>query len=404
MESPASTKPLSSGAAALKRFKVLDLTRIRSGPACVRLLADFGAEVVRIEPPPGLDPNASTGAGRDHSDMLNLHRNKRALTLNLKAPEAREIFYKLVAQSDVVVENYRPDVKFRLGLDYETLAAVNPRIVLASISGFGEDGPYRERPGFDQIAQGMGGLMSVTGLAGQGPVRAGIAVADMSAGVFAATGVLIALLERETSGLGQWVQSNLLQSMIHLSDFQAARYLMDGEVPAQSGNDHPVSTPMGTYQASDGYFNIGVSGPKQFRALCEAVGRPDLRDEPRYQQNPGRLADRQALNAALNACFATQTTSHWVATLNAVGVPCGPIYNMQQVFDDPQVQQLQVAVPLKHPRRGDIRVVAQPMKLSRTPPVVRFTQRELGEDNDDILTQLGYSAEAIGHLKKKKVI
>ena len=397
-------KPLSSDSLALKRFKVLDLTRIRSGPTCVRILADFGAEVIRIESPPGLDPNEGTLGGRDTFDMLNLHRNKRGLTLNLKEPEAKEIFYKLVAQSDVVVENYRPDVKFRLGLDYDTLAAVNPRIVLASISGFGEDGPYRKRPGFDQIAQGMGGMMSVTGIPGQGPVRAGIAIADSGTGVFAATGVLIALLERETSGKGQWVQANLLQSMIHLCDFQAARYLIDGEIPEQAGNDHPFATPMGTYQASDGYFNIGASGTNQYRALCEVLGRLDLRDEPRYQKNPGRLADREFLNAELNKGFATQTTAHWVHALNEAGVPCGPIYNMAQVFEDPQVEQLQAAVPLKHPRRGDIRVVAQPFKLSRTPSAVSFTQRELGEDNDDILSQLGYSAEAIEQFKTKKVI
>ena len=397
-------KPLSSDSLALKRFKVLDLTRIRSGPTCVRVLADFGAEVIRIESPPGLDPNEGALGGRDTYDMLNLHRNKRGLTLNLKEPEAKEIFYKLVAQSDVVVENYRPDVKFRLGLDYDTLAAVNPRIVLASISGFGEDGPYRKRPGFDQIAQGMGGMMSVTGIPGQGPVRAGIAIADSGTGVFAATGVLIALLERETSGKGQWVQANLLQSMIHLCDFQAARYLIDGEIPEQAGNDHPFATPMGTYQASDGYFNIGASGTNQYRALCEVLGRLDLRDEPRYQKNPGRLADREFLNAELNKGFATQTTAHWVHALNEAGVPCGPIYNMAQVFEDPQVEQLQAAVPLKHPRRGDIRVVAQPFKLSRTPSAVSFTQRELGEDNDDILSQLGYSAEAIEQFKTKKVI
>lgn len=397
-------QPRSSDSLALKRFKVLDLTRIRSGPTCVRTLADFGAEVIRIESPAGLDPNEGALGGRETYDMLNLHRNKRGITLNLKEPEAREIFYKLVKQADVVVENYRPDVKFRLGIDYDTLAAINPRIVLASISGFGEDGPYRKRPGFDQIAQGMGGMMSVTGMPGQGPVRAGIAIADSGAGVFAATGILIALLERESSGRGQWVQSNLLQSMISLCDFQAARYLIDGEVPEQSGNDHPFATPMGTFRSSDGYFNIGASGTNQYRALCEVIQRLDLRDEPRYQQNPGRLKDREFLNAELNAAFAQQPTAHWVEALNHAGVPCGPIYNMQQVFEDPQVQHLKAAAPLQHPRRGDIRVVAQPFTLSRTPSAVSFTQRDLGEDNDDILTELGYTPEAIAQFKLKKVI
>ena len=396
--------PHSSGSQALKRFKVLDLTRIRSGPTCVRTLADFGAEVIRIESPAGLDPNEGALGGRETYDMLNLHRNKRSITLNLKEPEAREIFYKLVAQSDVVVENYRPDVKFRLGIDYDTLAAINPRIVLASISGFGEDGPYRKRPGFDQIAQGMGGLMSVTGEPGQGPVRAGIAIADSGAGVFAATGILIALLERENSGRGQWVQANLLHSMISLCDFQAARYLIDGEIPEPAGNDHPFATPMGTFKASDGYFNIGASGTNQYRALCEVLGRTDLRDEPRYQKNPERLKDRAYINAELNKGFAQHPTAHWVQALNDAGVPAGPIYNMQQVFEDPQVQHLQAAVPLKHPRRGDIQVLSQPFKLSRTPSAVSFTQRDLGEDNDDILSELGYSTDTIAQFKLKKVI
>ena len=396
--------PRSSDSQALKRFKVLDLTRIRSGPTCVRTLADFGAEVIRIESPAGLDPNEGALGGRETYDMLNLHRNKRSITLNLKEAQGHEIFCKLVAEADVVVENFRPDVKFRLGIDYDALAAINPRIVLASISGFGEEGPYRKRPGFDQIAQGMGGMMSVTGMPGQGPVRAGIAIADSGAGVFAATGILIALLERESSGRGQWVQSNLLHSMISLCDFQAARYLIDGEVPEQSGNDHPFATPMGTFKASDGYFNIGASGTNQYRSLCEVLNRLDLRDEPRYQKNPERLKDREFLNAELNKGFASNTTAHWVEALNEAGVPCGPIYNMQQVFEDPQVQHLQAAVDLKHPRRGDIRVLSQPFKLSRTPSAVTFTQRELGEDNDEILGELGYSPETIAQFKTKKVI
>jgi crotonobetainyl-CoA:carnitine CoA-transferase CaiB-like acyl-CoA transferase len=239
---------------------------------------------------------------------------------------------------------------------------------------------------------------------GQGPVRAGIAIADSGAGVFAATGILIALLERESSGQGQWVQSNLLHSMISLCDFQAARYLIDGEIPEQAGNDHPFATPMGTFKASDGYFNIGASGTNQYRALCEVLNRLDLRDEPRYQKNPERLKDREYLNAELNKGFATQTTAHWVQALNDAGVPCGPIYDMQQVFDDPQVQHLNAAVPLKHPRRGDIRVLSQPFKLSRTPSAVSFTQRDLGEDNDAVLSELGYSPDAIDNFKSKKVI
>ncbi|NDD11622.1 MAG: CoA transferase [Betaproteobacteria bacterium] len=393
-----------SDSQALRRFKVLDLSRVRSGPTCVRVLTDFGADVLRIESPPGVDANEGGLGGRDTYDMINLHRNKRSITLNLKQPQAKEIFFKLVKDADVVVENFRPDVKFRLGIDYETLAQINPRIILASISGFGEDGPYRTRPGFDQIAQGMGGLMSVTGLPGQGPVRAGIAIADSSTGVFAAMGILIALLERETSGKGQWVQANLLQSMVSLCDFQAARYLIDGVVPEQAGNDHPFATPMGRFASSDGFFNIGVSGTLQFRSLCELIGRLDLRDEPRYQTNPERLVDRALLNDIFAAEFIKHPTDYWVKLLNDAGVPCGPIYNMQQVFEDPQVQHLGIATPVHHPKRGDVKVVSQPIKLSRTPASVTQTQPELGAQNHEVLKSLGYSDAQITEFQQLKVI
>jgi crotonobetainyl-CoA:carnitine CoA-transferase CaiB-like acyl-CoA transferase len=390
--------------AALGRFRVLDLTRVRSGPTCVRVLADFGADVIRIESPPGLDPTQGTLGARDSSDALNLHRNKRSITLNLKEPQARQIFQRLVQTADVVVENYRPDVKTRLGLDYDTLAAINPRIVLASISGFGQDGPYQKRPGFDQIAQGMGGLMSITGFEGQGPVRAGIAVADSTTGLFSAIGILTALLEREQSGRGQWVQANLLSSMIALCDFQAARYLIDGVVPPQAGNDHPVTTPMGAFQSSDGYFNLGVGNTQQFRTLCDLIDRPDLRDKPEYQANAGRLKDRALLATELGRAFARRTTQEWVDLLNDAGVPCGPIYDMQQVFEDPQVQHLPTTTTLQHPRRGPIRVLNQPVILSRTPARVTQTQCEAGEHNRDILGQLGFSDSDIEQFIQQKVI
>ena len=302
---------------ALKRFRVLDLSRVRAGPTCVRMLADFGADVIKVESPPGVDPNDGLSGNRDGYDMQNLHRNKRSITLNLKTDEGREVFMRLVKDADVVVENYRPDVKYRLGVDYEKLRAVNPRIVLASISGFGQDGPYVKRPGFDQIAQGMGGMMSITGEPGAGPMRAGIAVADSSAGLYAALGIMTALLERETSGQGQWVQSSLLHAMIAMADFQAARYLMTGEIPPQAGNDHPTSTPMGAFKSNDGYFNIGASGTAQYRALCDAIERPDLRDDPRYEKNDGRYKDRPRINAELNKEFGKNTTQYWVDKLNA---------------------------------------------------------------------------------------
>ncbi|MDP1952098.1 MAG: CoA transferase, partial [Betaproteobacteria bacterium] len=281
---------------ALSRFRVLDLSRVRAGPTCVKQLADFGADVIKIESPPGVDANEGMGGPRNGPDFQNLHRNKRSMTLNLKLPEGREIFARLAKKADVVVENYRPDVKYRLGLDYESLKAINPRIILASISGFGQDGPYLDRPGFDQIAQGMSGLMSVTGRPGEGPMRTGAAIADVSAGLYAALGILTALLEREASGQGQWVQSSLLMSGIALLDFQAARYLMEGEVPPQVGNDHPTSMPTSAYTTSDGHINIGASGEGMWKRLCPAVGRPDLLARAEFEGGANRAKNRKALN------------------------------------------------------------------------------------------------------------
>lgn len=404
MPDPTSSPDRTPLTGALGRFRVLDLTRVRSGPTCVRVLADFGADVIRIESPPGLDPTQGTLGTRDSSDALNLHRNKRSITLDLKQAQAQRILHRLVQGADVVVENYRPDVKQRLGLDYATLSAINPRIILASISGFGQDGPYQKRPGFDQIAQGMGGLMSITGHEGQGPVRAGIAVADSGTGLYAAIGVLTALLEREQSGRGQWVQANLLSTMIALCDFQAARYLIDGVVPPQAGNDHPVSTPMGAFRSSDGYFNLGVGNTQQFRTLCDLIHRPDLRDHPDYQANAGRLKDRALLAAELGLVFQQRTTREWVELLNGAGVPCGPIYDMQEVFQDPQVQHLPTTTTLSHPRRGPIRVLNQPVILSRTPAQVTQTQCEPGQHNHPILSELGFTESDIEQFKQQKVI
>src|SRR5438270_9394252 len=292
--------PSIAGSSALSRLRILDLSRVRAGPTCVRQFADFGADVIKIESPPGVDPNENMGGPRDGPDMQNLHRNKRAMTLNLKVPAAREVLERLVKSADVVVENYRPDVKFRLGVDYESLQKINPRIVLASISGFGQDGPYRDRPGFDQIAQGMSGLMSVTGAPGKGPMRTGAAIADITAGLFAALGIMTALLEREVSGKGQWVQSSLLQSGIALLDFQAARYLMKGEVPPQVGNDHPTSMPTSAYTTADGYINVAASGEGMWQRLCEAIGREDLLQMPEFKGLEKRAQNRDRLNAIIN--------------------------------------------------------------------------------------------------------
>src|SRR5450759_496044 len=341
---------------------------------------------------------------RDDYAMLNLHRNKRSLTLNLKAPEAKAIFMRMVASADVVVENFRPDVKERLGVAYEDLRKVNDRIILASISGFGQTGPYRLRAGFDQIAQGMGGLMWVTGFPGEGPMRAGIAVADSSAGVYAATGILIALAERERSGLGQWVQTSLLQAQIAMMDFQAARYLVDAEVPGQAGNDHPYSTPMGVLKTASGYINIGVGGDGQWHALCKALERPDLAASPDYATLADRFRNRSKLMTLLNTIFLTRTSDEWLEKLEAAGVPEGPIYKMDEVFADPQVQHLGIAVPCHHDARGDIAIVGQPIDLSRTPPRVLTMTPEAGEHTKQVLRELEYGDADIQRLRDAKIV
>lgn len=390
--------------AALSHLRVLDLTRVRAGPTCCRILADFGADVIKIEAPQGVDPNEGMSGARLGYDMQNLHRNKRSLSLNLKTSRGREIFLRLAETADVVVENYRPDVKERLKIAYEDLQAVNPRIILASISGFGQSGPYRHRAGFDQIAQGMGGLMSVTGLPGQGPVRAGIAVADSSAGVYAATGILIALAERERSGKGQWVQTSLLQAQIALMDFQAAAFLVEGKVPAQAGNDHPYSTPMGVIATADGHINIGVGGEGQWRALCDALDRPDLAANPDYAGQDLRFRNRPKLMAELAAIFDKRTSAEWLDRLASFGVPAGPIYRVDEMFADPQVDHLGIAVPVRHPTLGPIRLVGQPIDLSRTPAGITTVTPEAGAQSDDILGEIGIGAEELAALRAERVI
>jgi len=396
--------PHPKGSTALSRFRVLDLSRVRAGPTCVRQLADFGADVIKIESPPDASDGEGMGGPRDGPDFQNLHRNKRAMTLNLKLPEGREVFARLARSADVVVENYRPDVKFRLGVDYESLKAINPRIVLASISGFGQDGPYRERPGFDQIAQGMSGLMSVTGEPGRGPMRTGAAIADLTAGWHAAIGILTALLEREHSGEGQWVQTSLLMAGIALLDFQAARYLISGEVPAQMGNDHPTSMPTSAYRTADGYINVAAAGDAIWKRLCLAIGQPALLERAEFATGTLRSQNRAQLSAQINAALAAKTSAEWVDILNRAGVPCGPIYRVDEAFADPQVRHLEAAVPVHHRRLGDITILNQAVRLSRTPAAIVAATPELGEHTDEILAEAGYSPAEIAGLRARNAV
>ena len=388
----------------LARFNVIDLTRVRSGPTAVRQFADWGADVVRIESPPDLHLSDGWGGPRDGPDFQNLQRNKRSLTLNMKEPDGLAIFRQLADRADVVAENFRPDVKFRLGIDYATLRATNPRLVYASISGFGQDGPYAKRAGFDQIAQGMGGFMSITGEAGRGPMRAGIAVADTAAGLYCALGVMTALLEREASGEGQWVQVSLLQAMIALQDFQAARWLVAREVPGQTGNDHPTSIPTGVFPTRDGHINIAAGEQAMWERLCRALGAEPLLEVPDFATGELRSQNRVACNRALAEFTASKTSSEWLAIFEPAGVAAGPIYKMDEVFADPQVRHLNMAAPVRHPAIGGIELVGQPFTLTRTPSEIRSTAPTPGEHADEILRELGYRDAQIADLHKRLVI
>jgi crotonobetainyl-CoA:carnitine CoA-transferase CaiB-like acyl-CoA transferase len=383
---------------ALTRFTVLDLTRVRAGPTCARQLADWGANVIKVEAPS--DGEEPMGGPREGSDFQNLHRNKRSMTLDLKAPAGLAAFKRLVKKADVLIENFRPDVKKRLGIDYKTLSKINPRLVFASISGFGQDGPYADRPGFDQIAQGMGGLMSITGLPGQGPVRVGVPVADLSAGLFAALGIFVALLERETSGKGQAIETSLLQAQIFMLDFQASRFLVDGEVARQAGNNHPTSVPTGVFKTRDGLVNIATTGGKMWERFCATLGAEALAKNPDYRTAQARSKNRDALNAEIENHLQSRTSAEWVALLNEAGVPCGPIYSIDQVFADPQVRHLGIAQSVGGKGKRTLRLVGQPMSLSRTPSRLKAPPPKLGEHTDTVLKEFGFSAREIAALHK----
>ena len=386
----------------LAHIKVLDLTRVRAGPTAVRQLADWGADVIKIEQPG--DGGGTLGGARHGPDFQNLHRNKRSLSLNLKSDQGREIFFKLVDDADVVVENYRPDVKFRLGIDYEKVKAVNPRVVYASISGFGQDGPYGHLPGFDQVAQGMGGLMSITGLPGQGPVRAGIPVADLSAGLYTALGILTAIIGRQHTGTGQWVQASLLEAQIAMLDFQAERWLLDGEVAPQAGNNHPTGIPTGVFATADGHINIAATGAAIYERFSEVMQRPDWLTDERFRSPGARSKNRDAMNAEIEAITVGRSSEAWIKAFNDAGVPAGYIYSIDEVFNDPQVKHLQMASPVHHPELGDISLVAQPMTLSDAPFRIRSATPKLGEHTDEVLGAIGYTDGEIEQLRLNEVV
>lgn len=388
----------------LWKIKVLDLTHARAGPTCVRQLTDWGARALKIEQPTGLGVEDVATGDRHGFDFQNLHRNKRSLTLNLKEPDGLAIFMELAKEADVIVENFRPAVKDRLGIAYDTIRKINPRLVYASLSGFGDTGPYRDRPGVDQIAQGMGGLMSITGLPGQGPVRVGIPICDLTAGIFLSQAVLMALYERERSGEGQWVKTSLLAAIIQMLDFQATRWLIGNEVPPQAGNDHPTGIPTGVFKTKDGHINIAASGNKLFFRLADALGKPEWKTDPVWAKATGRRTNKQKMNAAIDEVTVTRTSDEWVDLLNEAGVPCGPIYAIDQMFADPQVKQLGVVKGVKHHKLHDINVVGQAATLSRTPSTIRLAAPDAGEHTADVLTALGMDKAKVEDLKKRNVV
>jgi formyl-CoA transferase len=386
----------------LDDIRVIDLTIARAGPTCVRQLADWGADVIRVEPPG--HGESSIDDRRHGSDFQNLHRNKRAVALDLKTPEGLELLMRLVETADVLVENMRPPVKTRLGFDYDAVQARNPRLVYASLSGFGQDGPYAERGGVDQIVQGMGGLMSITGLPGNEPTRVGIPVADLSAGLYLAIGILVALHDRERTGEGRWVRTSLLEAMVAMLDFQATRWTMDGEVPASEGNHHPTLVPMGCFPSADGYVNIAGPAGRLLRNFCAVVGLPGLVDDPRFDSATKRSANRAALNELVAERLRTRTTAEWVEALNAVGVPCGPVYAIDEVFADPQIEHLGLRAPVEHGKLGRIDIVRNAVTMTDGPPTVRAAAPEAGADTEAVLTEIGCNAEEIADLRRRGIV
>ncbi len=384
-------------------LRVLDLTRVRAGPTAVRQFADWGADVIKIEVPESAGGDGGLGGPRGGPDFQHLHRNKRSITLNLKSEEGLGVLYRLAETADIVLENYRPDVKHRLKIAYEDLVAHNPGLIYVSISGFGQDGPYAKRPGVDQIAQGMGGLMSITGEPGRGPMRVGIPVADLTAGLLAAQGAMMALVQRFRTGKGQWVRTSLLQAQVFMLDFQAARWLVDGDVAGQVGNEHPTGVPTNAYPTADGHINAAPAGQRLYERFCKAIGAEDLISDTDFAKAGDRYRNRDALNARIAEVLKTRTSAEWIDILNDAGVPCGPINSIDQTFADPQVQHLGMARAVEDDG-PPIKLVAQPIQMSASDPALRSRAGDPGADSHAILAEAGYSDREIKQLRQSGAI
>jgi len=386
----------------LTGLTVLDLTRARAGPTCVRHLADWGANIIRVEAPE--EPTEDFTGRRDGFDFQNLHRNKRMIRLDLKKPEGHAAFMKLVEKADIIVENMRSAVKHRLKVSYDDVRKINPGIVYGSISGFGQTGPYGKRAGVDQIVQGMGGLMSITGLPGQGPVRVGVAIADLTAGNLLALSIMMAIFDRTRTGVGRWVHTSLLESIIFMLDFQAARYLSKGEVAKQAGNDHPTGVPTGVFPSSDGHFNIAAASTRVWERLADALGHPEWKTKAEWNTTAKRGADRKNLNGTIAEITKQKPGAHWVELLEEAGVPCGPIYSIDQVFADPQVKHLGLSTPMKNGKKGTVNVVGSPINMEGLPKDIRIPTGEAGQHTDEVLKSVGYTDAQLKEMRTSGVI
>jgi crotonobetainyl-CoA:carnitine CoA-transferase CaiB-like acyl-CoA transferase len=385
---------------ALSHIKVVDLAVARAGPSCVRILSDLGASVIQVVRPAG----GGGDIGLPGADRENLHRNKRSIALDLQQQAGHDVFMKLIHDADVVVENFRPHVKHRLGIDYETMKKINPRLVYTSISGFGQTGPYAERAGLDQIAQGLSGFMTVNGFPEHGPLRAGLPIADLTAGIMAAYGTVVALLERERSGEGQWVHTSLLQGMMRLMDLQAARWLQGGEIPPQAGNYHPVGTPTGVYKCRDGNLIIQAAGGRLYTRLLDVIEAPELATDPRFATAEARLKHREEMTQELEARLTKQDMAYWQEKLNIAGVPAGPILDTKQAFENEQVKTLPAQRPAKSKKLGKLALTGHGVNLERTPPSIRSAAPERGEHTDEILKELEYTPAEIAKLHEQGAV
>jgi len=391
----------------LEGIRVVDLTRFLAGPYCTQELGDFGADVIKIEPCEGDGTRNQTL----RPDLLGnsyffaaANRNKRSVAIDVRTEAGREIVLRLTERADVLAENFRPGVMERLGLGPDLLRARHPRLIYCRITGFGSTGPYSQRPGFDQVGQGLSGFMSITGQEPTGPTRAGIALADLTCATTACRGILLALLARERTGHGQVVHVSIVDSMVALLTWSAGMYFETGKPPGVAGNHHPLSSPFGVYQTKDGPFNLAAGNERMWERLCEVLGLPELRDDHRFRTTNDRVAHRAELDPILNEVFKTRTSAEWVAFLNERGVACGPIHNLAEVFADPQIRHQQMLVEMPHPAHGTVKLLGMPVKLSDTPGEFRLPPPLLGEHTDDILREIGYEADAIAELRRSGIL